>query len=244
MSSHQRETPLGSQLQLSVVIPAFNEAATIEAVVDDHRIVARRLARDFEIVVCDDASTDVTWELLAARTDVHEMRLLRNSKNLGAARTLKRLLDDATGEWIYFAPGDGQVPAEALELMWPLRDGAAVVVGWRRPRCDPRLRVAIALVYSSVLRAGFGLPVHDIDSVKLYDAAALRRLPPTSESDFFAAEVLIGFHRSGRVLREIRIGHRPRVAGKARGVTPLSAYLALRSLARFVVADWQRRFVR
>ena len=59
MNSGESESRTVTELQLSV-IPAFNEAATIEAVVHEHRNVARRLAREFEIVVCDDASTDAT----------------------------------------------------------------------------------------------------------------------------------------------------------------------------------------
>lgn len=230
--------------KLSIVIPAFNEAATLTAVVDEHRAIAQRLTGDFEIVVCDDASTDDTWVTLTAGPPAADLRLIRNSRNLGAARTLKRLLDEATGQWIYFAPGDGQVPAAALESMWNVRQGAAVVVGWRWPRHDPWPRILMAFMYSSVLRAVFRLPVRDIDSVKLYDAASLGRLPPTSDTDFFAAELLIAFHRSGYVMREIRIEHRPRTAGRARGVTPTSAFFAMRSLAAFVLTDWQQHLRR
>jgi hypothetical protein len=154
---------------------------------------------------------------------------------------MKRLYAEARGDWIYFAPADGQVPAAALEPMWGIRDGAALVVGRRLPRRDPASRVVMAQLYSGLLRRIFRLPVHDIDSVKLYRAEELRSAPPRSESNFFEAEILITLCSRRRVVREIDIPHRPRIAGIAEGVTPAAAFLAMRDVAAFTVRWLLRR---
>jgi glycosyltransferase involved in cell wall biosynthesis len=224
------------------VIPAHNEEVTVAGVVRGHRDAARALASSFELIVCDDGSTDGTWDaLLRSCTEVAELRLLRNAGRQGIPPTMKRLYAEARGEWIYFTPGDGQVPAAALEPMWRIRDGAALVVGRRVPRRDPRSRVVIAQLYSSLLRRIFRLPVHDIDSVKLYRTEALRSAPPRSESNFFEAEILITLVSRRRVVREIDIPHRPRIAGVAEGVTPAAALLAMRDVAAFTVRWLLRR---
>ena len=211
-------------------------------VVRGHRDVARALASSFELIVCDDGSTDGTWaELQRACADVAELRLLRNPSRQGIPPTMKRLYAEAKGDWIYFAPGDGQVPAAALEPMWAIRDGAALVVGRRVPRRDPASRVVMAQLYSGLLRRIFRLPVYDIDSVKLYRAAELRSAPPRSESNFFEAEILITLCSRRRVVREIDIPHRPRIAGIAEGVTPAGALLAMRDVAAFTVRWLLRR---
>lgn len=102
------------------------------------------------MVVCDGGSTDGTSEALAAlRTTMPEIVLLRHPQNLGIPQTMRELYERAAGEWIYFAPADGQVPARALEIMWPARQGAALVVGQRIPRRDPRSRVLIARASSA-----------------------------------------------------------------------------------------------
>ncbi len=211
-------------------------------VVRGHRDVARALASSFELIVCDDGSTDGTWaELQRACADVAELRLLRNSSRQGIPPTMKRLYAEAKGDWIYFAPGDGQVPAAALEPMWAIREGAALVVGRRVPRRDPASRVVMAQLYSGLLRRIFRLPVYDIDSVKLYRAEELRSAPPRSESNFFEAEILITLCSRRRVVREIDIPHRPRIAGIAEGVTPAGALLAMRDVAAFTVRWLLRR---
>jgi dolichol-phosphate mannosyltransferase len=224
------------------VIPAHNEEVTVAGVVNGHRDVARSLASDFEIIVCDDGSTDATWaELEKARAAVSELRLLRNPSREGIPFTMKRLYAEARGEWVYFAPADGQVPAAALEPMWGIRDGAALVVGRRVPRRDPASRVLIAQLYSAALRWIFRLPVQDIDSVKLYRAEELRAVPPRSRSNFFEAEILIALCERKRVVREIDIIHRPRIAGAAKGVTPAAALLAMRDIAFFTIGWLLRR---
>ena len=211
-------------------------------VVRGHRDAARALASSFELIVCDDGSTDGTWaELQRACAEVAELRLLRNPSRRGIPPTMKRLYAEARGEWIYFTPGDGQVPAAALEPMWAIRDGAALVVGRRVPRRDPASRVVMAQLYSGLLRRIFRLPVRDIDSVKLYRAEELRSAPPRSESNFFEAEILITLCSRRRVVRETAIPHRPRIAGVAEGVTPAGAFLAMRDVAWFTIRWLLRR---
>jgi len=224
------------------VIPAHNEEVTVAGVVRGHRDVARALASTVEVIVCDDGSTDGTWaELRRSCAEIAELRLLRNPLRQGIPATMKRLYAEARGDWIYFAPADGQVPAVALDPMWAVREGAAVVVGRRVPRRDPASRVVIAQLYSGLLRRIFRLPVHDIDSVKLYRAEDLRSAAPRSDTNFFEAEILITLHTRGRELREVDIPHRPRIAGIAEGVTPAGALLAMRDVAAFTVRWLLRR---
>ena len=211
-------------------------------VVRGHRDAARALASSFELIVCDDGSTDGTWaELQRSCAEVAELRLLRNPTRQGIPPTMKRLYAEARGDWIYFAPADGQVPAAALEPMWGIREGAALVIGRRVPRRDPASRVVMAQLYSGLLRRIFRLPVHDIDSVKLYRAEDLRSAPPRSESNFFEAEILITLCSRRRTVREIDIPHRPRIAGVAEGVTPAGALLAMRDVGVFTIRWLLRR---
>jgi glycosyltransferase involved in cell wall biosynthesis len=228
-------------VKLSVVVPAFNEESTVGGVLRAHVDAGRRIAGEVEVIVCDDGSTDGTPGAIAnVAADLPEVRILRNAPNAGIPATMKRLYSEARGDWVYFTPADGQVPVTALETMWNAREGQALVIGGRVPRKDPLTRVLIAELYSAGLRLIFGLPVRDIDSVKLYRGEDLRSLTITSRSNFFEAEMLITLCRRHRPVREVTVEHRPRVAGVPKGVTLASATLAVGELLRFMLSDFVR----
>jgi len=227
---------------LSVVIPAFNEESTVAGVIAGHVATARALAPEFEVLVCDDGSTDGTFAAIERAAQAFpEVVAMRNDRNIGIRATMQRLYAQSRGQWVYFTPADGQVPATALERMWNARDNVALVVGQRVPRRDPLSRVLIAELYSGMLRRMFRLPVKDIDSVKLYRGDDLRGLRVRSRSNFFEAEMLITLCRTRRPVREVVIEHRPRIAGRAKGVTPTGALLAMWEVASFKMEDVLRR---
>jgi hypothetical protein len=73
--------------------------------------------------------------------------------------------------------------------------------------------------------------------VKLYLVAEQRTLSVRSASTFFEAEMLIALTRRRRTIREVVIPHRPRIAGRPKGVTPLGLLGAMNDLGRFVLSD-------
>lgn len=88
----------GRECVISVLMGVHNGAHTLERAAES--ILAQDFA-DFELIVCDDASTDGTWALLEgfAQRD-SRVRLLQNPRNLGLAATLNRCLGQARGQYI------------------------------------------------------------------------------------------------------------------------------------------------
>lgn len=228
---------------LSIVVPALNEETTVYAVLLEHAAVGHEIVGDaFEMSVCDDGSSDGTWaELERARQAIPQLRLIRHESNRGIAPTVRELYAQASGEWVYFGPADGQVPADALRRMWAAREGAALVVGERVPRRDPVARRVIARLYSWLLRSLFRLPVHDIDSVKLYRRSELQTIAARSTSNFLEAELLIRLCQGRKLIREVVVEHRPRTSGQAKGLTLAAAVAALCDLARFALTHFAGR---
>ena len=96
---------------VSVVIPAYNRAATIGAAIDS---VLRQTWTDFELVVVDNGSTDGTLEAARAVTDPR-LRVVAAPRNLGAAGARNLGVAEARGTWIAFQDSDDEWMPQKLE---------------------------------------------------------------------------------------------------------------------------------
>jgi glycosyltransferase involved in cell wall biosynthesis len=116
-------------MQLSVVIPAFNEATTLDEVV---RRVDEALA-DKEIIVVDDCSTDGTAAVAQRLQDAGKIRLFRHEKNQGKGAALRTGFAQAQGDMVIVQDADLEYdPLEIPKLMQPiLANKADVVFGSR-----------------------------------------------------------------------------------------------------------------
>ncbi|MHC4067576.1 MAG: glycosyltransferase family 2 protein [Planctomycetota bacterium] len=117
-------------MRLSVVIPVYNEAATLEKIVE--RVLAVELALEREIVMVDDGSTDGTRELYAGiqqrwpEANIH-VKLAERNRGKGAA--LRQGFALATGDIILVQDADLEYdPADYGRLLAPILDGKADVV--------------------------------------------------------------------------------------------------------------------
>ena len=114
-----------SPLKVSVVIPVYNESATVEELVG--RVRAAGVAS--EIVLVDDGSTDGSAELmerLAARGD---LRVLRHARNRGKGAALRTGFEAASGDVVLVQDADLEYdPHEYPRLLQPILDGRADVV--------------------------------------------------------------------------------------------------------------------
>lgn len=194
-----------------VVIPAYNEAATV-------RDVALRARQQCpHVIVVDDGSTDGTAGVLAGL----DVTLLRNEKNLGKAGSLCRgferaLAGGAAG--VITLDADGQhAPEEiALFIKQSVDDPSAFLIGARRPdqRKTSFWRYGANRVADFWIGLAAGAPIDDSQSgFRLYPAALLRAMDvphERSRSFVFESEILIEASRRAMVIRNIPIAVTPR----------------------------------
>ena len=110
---------------LSVVMPVFNERATIEEIVGRVLAVPLRV----ELIVVDDGSTDGTREILAALQERHAFRLLLQERNQGKGAALRRGFANVTGDLVVIQDADLEYsPEEFPQLIELICQGRADVV--------------------------------------------------------------------------------------------------------------------
>ena len=115
-------------MRLSVLIPVYNEAATIAQVVERVRAVGLPSV-EREIVVVDDGSTDGTQDVLAHLAQAPDVRVFYQEHNQGKGAALRRAIREARGDVVLIQDADLEYdPAEHPKVLAPILEGRADVV--------------------------------------------------------------------------------------------------------------------
>jgi len=207
---------------LSIVIPAYNEAADIELVVRDALAAGAEHSPIFEVIVLDDGSTDDTGAILT-RFAKNEplLRVLSRPENRGIEASLRALYAAARYDWVFANSADQQWPMSNLAVMaCEVAAGADLVVGIRT---DKRLvygvsRRILSAGYELVVRA-LGSPVGDPGSIKL-GRRELFTAPVAAHGVLAEGERVIRAARRGFRVVGCPVEVRRRQRGTAHGARP------------------------
>jgi glycosyltransferase involved in cell wall biosynthesis len=168
------------RLQLSIVVPLFNEAATLAELHRRLNAVLLLLGTDAQIVYVDDGSSDGTREAveaLAVRDD--RVLLVPLARNYGQTAALSAGFDRAEGAVIVAMDGDLQhAPEEIPKLLAKLEEGYDVVSGWREQRVDSLWTRRVPSRIANWLMAQIsGVSLHDFGTTfKAYRAPVIKRV--------------------------------------------------------------------
>jgi glycosyltransferase involved in cell wall biosynthesis len=204
-------------------MPAYNEEASIATSVRQMAAALRDHVGDaFEIVVTNDGSRDATGVILAElqRTspDLH-LRPITHKQNRGYGAALASGFDAARGDLIFFTDGDRQFDVRELGgFLAELDQHTDMVIGWRKHRADPPMRLLNAFGWKLLVNGLFGYTARDVDcAFKLFRRTVWQRLRVTSRGATFSAELLVRARRAGFRIRELPVTHLPRTAGSPTG---------------------------
>jgi glycosyltransferase involved in cell wall biosynthesis len=209
------------QDSISIVIPAYNEEATIVSVVEEARDVLKIITEAYEVLVVDDGSTDQTGILAdeIARADPEHVRVIHHETNKGFAGAIKTCYGNASKDWVFLAPADKQVDLSELKNFVALTDGMDIVVGYRKHRADGWRRELNSYIFHLLCGIFFGIKLKQISTSKLYRRSLLESIPlqAAPSSAMIEPEVIFKAMQRGARMCEVGMNHYPRAAGKPKG---------------------------
>jgi glycosyltransferase involved in cell wall biosynthesis len=208
-------------MELSIVIPVYNEEENVEPLIREIKGVLAPLGKACEIIAVDDGSKDRTFTALR-RLHCTEPRLkvVRLKRNFGQTAALAAGLAYAQGEIIVLMDGDGQNdPADIPALLQKLQDGNDLVVGWRFKRQDPFLNRRLpSMIANRLISWTTKVKLHDYGcTLKAMRKDVAKSLRLYGEMHRFIPAIA---DERGAQIAELRVNHRPRLHGKSKyGVT-------------------------
>jgi glycosyltransferase involved in cell wall biosynthesis len=201
-------------LDVSVLVPVLDEAATVEELAARVAAVLDRLGRTFEIVFVDDGSRDGTSERVrAAHQADRRIKLIRLRRNFGKAAALSAGFEHARGAIIITMDGDLQDdPDEIPRLLDALAGGNLdLVSGWKRERRDPAGKRLPSWLFNWATRRLAGVDLHDFNSgFKVYRREVLEQIAVYGELHRY---IPVLANRRGFAVGEVAVTHHPRRHG-------------------------------
>lgn len=208
-------------MELSIVVPVFNEEENVEPLVGEIRNALAQVNKNYEIIAIDDGSNDGTFAALSRlqRCDP-ALNIIRLKRNFGQTAALAAGLAYASGDIVVLMDGDGQNdPADIPALLAKLDEGKDLVVGWRFKRQDPFLsRRLPSMIANRLISWTTKVKLHDYGcTLKAMRKEIAKGLRLYGEMHRFIPA--IAYERGARIA-ELKVNHRPRLRGASKyGIT-------------------------
>ncbi len=233
-----RRTPLDDPL-LSVVMPVYNERATVEEIVDRVLSVPLRI----ELIAVDDASTDGSRELLEELSKKRGFRVLTQERNQGKGAAVRRGIDAASGDVIVVQDADLEYsPEEYPDLLDLIKKGKAdAVFGSRfigRHRCFLFTHYLANLFLNLVTNVLYNTTMTDMETCfKAVRAELLKDMKLKSNRFGIEPEITAKLFKRGARVYEVPITYEGRDYSEGKKITWRDGFPALWNLIKYRFTD-------
>ncbi len=205
-----------AEVEVTVLIPAWNEAESLRELVPAVARVLNAAGRSYEILVVDDGSTDGTLDALRGlATALPQLRVLSLRRNFGKSAALSTGFIEARGRFVVTMDADLQDdPEEIPDLLADLEGGLDLVSGWKRRRHDPITKTWPSRFFNQVTARVSGLRLHDFNcGLKAYRREVCREIELYGEMHRY---IPVLANREGFRVGEREVRHHPRRYGRSK----------------------------
>ncbi len=205
------------ELDISMVLPVYNEAGNLRTFIPELSAVLQALRRSYEIIAVDDGSKDDSLEVLRElKEDEPNLRIISFRRNFGQTAAFAAGFDLSRGRYVITMDADGQNdPADISRLLGVMDEGYDIVSGWRKDRKEPFLsRRLPSMIANRIIGRSTGVVLHDYGcSLKIYHRDVAKHVNLYGELHRFIPALASGL---GVRVAEVPVNDRPRVYGKSK----------------------------
>ena len=213
-TGNQRTDNEYQSLDISVIIPLFNEEESLPELTDRINASIKGMGRTFEIIFIDDGSSDRSFEVIRQLKLKYDfIKAIQFRKNYGKSAALAEGFKIATGRFVITMDADLQDdPSEIPNIVAKIEQGYDLVSGWKKRRFDPISKTIPSRFFNFVTRLMTGIELHDFNcGLKGYRREVVRDVSLYGELHRYipALAKWEGYQR----ITEIVVQHHPRKYG-------------------------------
>jgi glycosyltransferase involved in cell wall biosynthesis len=205
-------------MDLSVVLPVFNEAESLRELSRRIEITCSGNKLSYEIIFIDDGSTDSSWEVIKELAEENKLiKALRFRRNYGKAAALHTGFMEAEGNVVVTMDSDLQDSPDEIPQLYDMimKEDYDLVSGWKKKRFDPFIKRFTSKIYNGTARLSSGIKLHDFNcGLKAYRNDVVKSIEVYGEMHRYIPMLAkkSGFSRIGEKVVE----HSPRKYGTSK----------------------------
>ena len=202
-------------MDLSVVVPLYNEEESLPELVAWIRRVANGLAIEYEILLIDDGSSDRSWSVIGELAATHpQVKGIRFRRNYGKSAGLHVGFEAAQGDVVITMDADLQDSPDEIPALMEMvnQQGFDMVSGWKKKRHDPLSKTLPSKIFNRTVRLVSGIHLHDFNcGLKAYRNEVVKNIEVYGEMHRYIPLIAkrSGFNRIGEKV----VQHRERKYG-------------------------------
>ncbi|NMC77302.1 MAG: SDR family NAD(P)-dependent oxidoreductase [Candidatus Methanofastidiosa archaeon] len=205
---------------ISILVPAFNEEKNLQGTLERIIKALNVTVEDFEIIICNDGSTDNTRIVADQLAKDHEfVKVIHNSTNMGLGYCYQLGIEIAEKQLFIYIPGDNTWPYRSLLELFGNIGKADIITSYSsNPQVRTRVRRIVSKGYTNVLNILSGYRMHYYNGLTIYPTDFLKKISIKTTGFGFQAETLLRALTAGYSVTEVALPIDERTSGKSKAV--------------------------
>ena len=228
-------------MSLSLVIPFFNEEKNVEDVIMDIINEFNEKNINYSLIAVNNGSSDNTCDILEELSSRYsQIKIVNINKNIGYGYGVTQGLKVATGDYVGYSVGDGQISgADVARVFDEAKRGNIDFCQGRRNKKDLSMRRVSTWGFNFIFHLFFSCPVYDIGSnPKIMKKDIYLEIKPTSKGWFIDSEIIIKNCLRKSKMKEVLVSSSSRLEGVSKHIIPHTILVVLFGILRWRFKAW------